>query len=136
MKLQYAELQESQIVSAKGLEIELNSQPVRYYRHGWQSWSLAAWTDVAPFPIIKPTILQPLQLDIAHAQKLHPNGAWLGAVELEDGKILLLGALATDAHVALVQGQLTAQSEAGEVSVDQEIQGRPKKPSSRPQAIP
>src|SRR5215207_1637774 len=115
MKLKFAELQESQIISSKGIQIELDSQPIRYYRHGWQSWSLAAWTDVAPFPILRPTIFHPLQVDIVHAQKLHPNGAWLGAVELENGQILLLGALATDAHVALMQNQLTAQSEAGEV---------------------
>ncbi len=115
MKLQFSELQESQIVSAKGLQIELTSQPVRYYRHGWQSWSLATWTDVAPFPILKPAIFHPLQADVAHALKLHPNGAWIGAVEFEDGKVLLLGALATDAHVSLVENQLTAQSESGDI---------------------
>ncbi|MBL8078714.1 MAG: alpha-galactosidase [Anaerolineales bacterium] len=114
-KLQLSEIQNSQIVSAKELQIELPSQPVRYYRHGWQSWSLAAWTDLSPLPIQKPAIFHPLQIDAVHARKTDPNGAWLGAVELEDGKILLLGALATDAHVSLVGNQLSAQSEADEV---------------------
>lgn len=114
-KLQLSEIQNSQIVSAKKLQIELPSQPVRYYRHGWQSWSLAAWTDLSPLPIQKPAIFHPLQIDAVHARKTDPNGAWLGAAELEDGKILLLGALATDAHVSLVGKQLSAQSEADEV---------------------
>ncbi len=114
-KLQLSEIQNSQIVSAKELQIGLPSQPVRYYRHGWQSWSLAAWTDLSPLPIQKPAIFHPLQIDAVHARKTDPNGAWLGAVELEDGKILLLGALATDAHVSLVGKQLSAQSEADEV---------------------
>lgn len=114
-KLQLSEIQNSQIVSAKELQIELPSQPVRYYRHGWQSWSLAAWTDLSPLPIQKPAIFHPLQIDAVHARKTDPNGAWLGAVELEDGKILLLGALATDARVSLVGKQLSAQSEADEV---------------------
>lgn len=114
-KFQLSELHNSKIVSAQELQVELISQPVRYYRHGWQSWSLAAWTDLSPLPIQKPAIFHPLQIDAVHARKTEPNGAWLGAVELEDGNILLLGALATDAHVSLVGNQLSAQSEAGEV---------------------
>jgi alpha-galactosidase len=114
-KFQLSALQNSQIVSARELQIELTSQPVRYYRHGWQSWSLAAWTDLSPLPIQKPAIFHPLQIDAVHARKTEPNGAWLGAVELENGNILLLGALATDAHVSLVGNQLSAQSEADEV---------------------
>jgi alpha-galactosidase len=54
-------------------------------------------------------------VDIAHVLKLHPNGAWLGAVELENNQVLLLGALSTDAHVSFVDNQLSAQSDAGEV---------------------
>ncbi len=115
MKLKLSEIQTSQIISARELQIELPSQPVRYYRHGWQSWSLAAWTDLSPLPIQKPAIFHPLQVDAVHARKMHPNGAWLGAVEFEDGNVLLLGALTTDAHVSLVEKQLSAQSEADEV---------------------
>ncbi|MBI2331015.1 MAG: alpha-galactosidase, partial [Chloroflexi bacterium] len=86
-----------------------------YYRHGWQSWSLSAWTDLSPLPIQKPAIYRPLQTDAVYIHDTNPNGSWLGAVEFADGNILLLGALATDTHVSLVENQLTGWSEAGEV---------------------
>jgi alpha-galactosidase len=116
-KIQFSDLQaNSRIIIAKELQVELPSTPVRYYRHGWQSWSLAAWTDVSTsFPIQKPDSFHPYQTDVVYARESNPHGSWLGAVELEDGKILLLGALATDTHVFLLQNQLTGQSEAGEV---------------------
>ena len=115
-KIPFSEvLEKSKIVKAKELQIELPSQPVRYYRHGWQSWSLAAWTDTSPIPIPKPAIFHPLQVDVEQVYKKYLNGSWLGAVEFSDGNILLLGALATDANVSLVQDQLTGQSDADEI---------------------
>lgn len=114
-KLQLSELHNSQIVSAKDLQIAIPSTPIRYFRHGWQSWSLTAWTDLSPLPIQRPAVFHPLQVDAIHAGKTHPTGSWLGAVELEDGKVLLLGALATDAHVFLVGDLLSGQSEADEI---------------------
>ncbi|MCE9647348.1 MAG: alpha-galactosidase [Chloroflexi bacterium] len=112
MQIQFSDIQPSQIVSAGELKIELTSQPVRYYRHGWQSWSLTAWTDPFDRPIQKPEIFHPLQIDAVYANNTHPHGSWLGAVELEDGRVLLLGGLATDTNVSLVGNQLSAQSEA------------------------
>ena len=105
----------SQIIKAGELKINLPSTPLKYYRHGWQSWSLAAWTDLsAPLPIQKPYIFHPYQTDAVYAREPNPHGSWLGAVEFEDGNILLLGALDTDTHVFLLQDQLTGRSEAGE----------------------
>jgi len=77
--------------------------PIRsYYRHGWQSWSLAAWLDVDfQLPTQKPSRLHPLQIDPLYARHPAPNGSWLGAVRFEGGKVLLLGALDLDTHVAL-----------------------------------
>jgi alpha-galactosidase len=109
------ELNKSQIIKAKHIQVELPSQPIKYYRHGWQSWSLAAWTDAKPLPIQKPAIFHPLQIDVEYAYESNPHGSWLGAVEFVDGKILLLGALATDTHVFQVQNQLEGRSEAEEV---------------------
>jgi alpha-galactosidase len=104
------------IVKAKEIQIELPSEPVRYYRHGWQSWSLAAWTDLSPRPEQKPAIFHPLQMDAEYLNNQNPHGSWLGAVEFADGNILLLGALATDAHVHLVEDQLSGwfEADAGE----------------------
>src|SRR5512145_1795625 len=111
--LQFSDIQAgSKIVKAKELHIELPSKPVRYYRHGWQSWSLAAWTDPSPLPVPKPAIFHPLQVDAEHVYKKYLNGSWLGAVEFADGNILLLGALATDANVSLIDDQLSGRSEA------------------------
>ncbi len=111
----FKEIQKQQIIKAKDLRVELPSKPIRYYRHGWQSWSLAAWTDPSPLPIQKPSIYHPLQLDAVYASEKNPHGSWVGAVEFADGKILLLGALATDAHVFLVGDQLEGRSEADEI---------------------
>ncbi|GAB1471210.1 alpha-galactosidase [Chloroflexota bacterium] len=111
----FSENQAPQVLKAEEINIHLPGKPIRYYRHGWQSWSLSAWVEPAPLPFSKPAIFSPLQVDAIYARERNPNGSWLGAVEFEDGKILLLGALATDAHVFLVGNQLKGQSEAGEI---------------------
>jgi len=114
--INFSEIQKnSQIIKTKNIDIELPFKPVKYYRHGWQSWSLAAWTDLSPLPMQKPEIFHPLQVDAQHIRKTDPNGSWLGAVEFEDGSVLLLGALATDTYVSLVKNQLSGRSEAGEI---------------------
>ena len=114
--IKFSEIQNAaKTIKAKEIEIELPSAPVKYYRHGWQSWSLAAWTDIKPIPLQKPDIFHPLQVDAQHVRRITPNGSWVGAVEFEDGDILLLGALATDAYVLLDEDQLSGRSEANEI---------------------
>lgn len=115
MKLGLTGIKKQNIFKAKEINVQLDTTPVRYYRHGWQSWSLSAWTDLSPRPIQKPSIYHPLQTDPVYAREKHPHGSWVGAVEFADGNILLLGALATDAHVFLVGDQLAGRSEAGEI---------------------
>jgi len=105
----------SKIITVRELTIQFDEKPVKYYRHGWQSWSLAAWTDPTPIPVQMPAIFHPLQVDAQHVYKKYLNGSWLGAVEFADGNILLLGALATDAHVHLIENQLSGHGEAGEI---------------------
>jgi len=111
----FAEIKDQKIIKTKELRIGLPSKPVRYFRHGWQSWSLSAWTEPTPLPIQKPSIYHPLQLDAVYAREKNPHGSWLGAVEFSDGNVLLLGALSTDAHVFLNGDQLEGRSEAGEI---------------------
>jgi alpha-galactosidase len=103
-----------QIIPAASLTIDLPSRPGRFFRHGWQSWSLAAWTDAAArLPIQKPRLLHPLQSDPLYARHAHPHGSWVGAVEL--GKdILLLGSLGLDAHVELKENHLHGWYESGQ----------------------
>jgi alpha-galactosidase len=94
------------ILTGSNVRIQLPSTPRCYYRHGWQSWSLAAWTDLQPIPVQKPALLLPMQVDPLYAQHPSPNGSWLGAVDFADGNILFLGALGLDSHVQLRDGQL------------------------------
>jgi alpha-galactosidase len=99
----------------KGATVSLQTPqtPRCYYRHGWQSWSLAAWTDLQPLPVQKPVLLHPLQIDPLYAYHPSPNGSWLGAVDFADGKILFLGALGLESHVQLRDGQLQGWFETG-----------------------
>jgi len=113
--IKFPEAKSSNIIQANQIQIDLPSRPVRYYRHGWQSWSLAAWTDLSPLPIQRPAIYHPLYVDSLRGWGKSPNGSWLGAVEFEDGSVFLLGALGLDAHVTLNGDQLLGQSEAGEI---------------------
>jgi len=105
----------TKIIQGKEIQVSLPAAAIKYYRHGWQSWSLTAWTDLAPMPAQKPDIFHPLQIDIEHLDESNPHGSWLGALEFKDGNILLLGALATDGYVSLVQDQLWGSSEAEEI---------------------
>lgn len=103
-----------QILSASSMTVNLPRSPRRFFRHGWQSWSLAAWTDLTPLPIQKPYILHPLQVDPVYARETRPHSSWVGAVEMEDGKVLLLGSLGLEAHVFLNGNQLEGKYESGD----------------------
>ena len=85
-----------------------------FFRHGWQSWSLASWTDIAtPLPVQKPRLLHAMQLNPNYAFHPYPHGSWVGAVEMEKENILLLGSLGLDAHVELNNNQLRGWYESG-----------------------
>ena len=89
------------ILTGPNVSLEFDRLPNMYYRHGWQSWSLTTWhAPDFPLPILKPTVLHAMQTDPVYAMHPAPNGSWLGAVEFEDGMILLLGSLGLEAHVA------------------------------------
>ena len=104
----------SQIVTASSLILNLPGPSRAFYRHGWQSWSLAAWMDPGrELPVMKPEIFHTRQTDPVYAKHPHPNGSWLGAVELADGSIVFLGALGLEAHVSLRGNQLQCWYESG-----------------------
>ena len=95
------------ILQGASCAIQTPPTPRCYYRHGWQSWSLTTWhAPTQHIPLQKPVSLHPMQIDPVYAYNPNPNGSWVGAVELEDDNILLLGALGLDAHVALRGGAL------------------------------
>ncbi len=97
------------------VSISLPSRVIRAYRHGWQSWSLAAWTTPTPLPVPKPTRFHTQQFDAEYAEETKPHGSWVGSVELENGTFLLLGAVGLGAHVMVEGGRLLGWSEAGEI---------------------
>ncbi len=97
----------------KEIIIQLPSPAKRYYRHGWQSWSLTAWQDVEqPLQTPKPALLHCMQYDAVYIHEKRSHGSWVGAVEMQNGKILLLGALNLDAHVFLNGDTLVGRYES------------------------
>jgi alpha-galactosidase len=107
------EMRDYTLISGSRVTLSLPRSPKRYLRHGWQSWSLAAWTELTPLPVQKPTLLHPLQTDPVYTHEKLPHGSWFGAVEFEDGSVLLLGALGLETHVRLNGDQLEGWNEAG-----------------------
>ncbi|HEX8993107.1 MAG TPA: glycoside hydrolase family 36 protein, partial [Anaerolineales bacterium] len=106
-------LPSGQVIRGTAVRIRLPGVPRRYYRHGWQSWSLAAWIDADyELPIQKPYLLHPMQLDPAYALRRGHHGSWVGAVEMNAGEVVLLGSLGLDAHVALEGRDLVGRYES------------------------
>ena len=97
----------------KEITITLPSPAERYYRHGWQSWSLTAWQDIDQvIQTPKPALLHPMQHDAVYIHEKRPHGSSVGAVEMQNGKILLLGALDLDAHIFLDGDKLIGRYES------------------------
>ncbi|MCX7029667.1 MAG: alpha-galactosidase [Spirochaetes bacterium] len=104
------------MLRGREVTLELPFAPVRFYRHGWQSWSLTTWQGTGErIPRSKPALLLPMQTDPRYARDDRPNGSWVGAVELPDGRILLLASIGLETHVALEGNRLSGWCEAGPV---------------------
>jgi alpha-galactosidase len=111
-----AAVADGMVLRGREVTLGLPFAPVRFYRHGWQSWSLTTWQGAGErIPRPKPALLLPMQTDPRYARDARPNGSWVGAVELPDGRILLLGALGLETHVTLEGNRLAGWSEAGPV---------------------
>ncbi len=104
-------------ISGPRVIVELPETPRRYYRHGWQSWSLAAWIDpsLPSVPIGSP-ILRAKDEDPVYALSPRQTSAWVAAVELADGSIILLGGLDLGARIELDGSSLVGfyESDSGE----------------------
>jgi alpha-galactosidase len=93
---------DSQIIRAVSLSLNLPQPPKKFYRHGWQSWALTTWLDPGepPQPVRAPEF-RAKDEDPGYALHNHHISAWVGAVELGDEDILLLGALDLSGRVEL-----------------------------------
>jgi alpha-galactosidase len=108
-------VQDGLLLSGPRVTVDLLTTPRLFYRHGWQSWSLAAWIDPSspPVPISSP-ILSGKDEDPLYANSLHHTSAWVGAVQQIDGSIILLGALDLGGRVELDGACLRGFYESGE----------------------
>ena len=90
------------LLTGPRVTVDLPAAPRRFYRHGWQSWSLAAWIDpAAPRAPISAPELREKDEDPVYAQSERPTSAWVAAAELADDDILLLGALGLGGRIEL-----------------------------------
>jgi len=91
-----------QIFLASRVDLKLVQTPIRFFRHGWQSWTLATWLDPSdpPLPIRAPEF-RAKDEDPAYAFHKNHVSAWVGAVELGKDDILLVGALNLSGRVEL-----------------------------------
>jgi len=89
-----------QIILASRVDLSLPQPPKRFFRHGWQSWTLTTWLDPSapPLPIRAPEF-RAKDEDPAYAFHKNHVSAWVGAVELGDDDILLIGALGLSGRV-------------------------------------
>ncbi len=82
-----------------------------YFKHGWQSWSEAAWVSLkeSPKPILPPE-RRPQCDDPAYALAPVHGGSGLGGLEGYDGRMLFLGALRPGARVEADRHSLRGSS--------------------------
>jgi alpha-galactosidase len=91
-----------QIFTASRVDLNLTQPPKRFFRHGWQSWTLTTWLDPSapPLPIRAPEF-RAKDEDPAYAFHQNHVSAWVGAVELGEDDILLVGALELSGRIEL-----------------------------------
>ncbi|HSB01212.1 MAG TPA: glycoside hydrolase family 36 protein [Anaerolineales bacterium] len=93
---------ESRVISASCLRLSL-PQPLKcFFRHGWHSWTLTTWLDPSDPPLpVRAAEFRVKDEDPAYALAKNHVSAWVGAVELGENDILLLGALDLGGRVEL-----------------------------------
>ena len=95
-------ISEAKIISSSSINLSLPQPPKRFFRHGWQSWALTTWLDPSGPPLpIRPGELRSKDEDPAYSFAKNHVSAWVGAVELAQDDILLLGALNLGGRVEL-----------------------------------
>ena len=101
------ETSQHQIILASRVELNLTQPPKRFFRHGWQSWTLTTWLDPSdrPLPIRAPEF-RAKDEDPAYAFHKNHISAWVGAVELDKDDILLIGAVRLSGRIELIDHTL------------------------------
>ena len=102
------------LAPAGPVEIDHHLGAVEFYRHGWNSWSPTGWSSLAESPMrIYGDPGRTLTADDAvHDDPRRHEGSAVGALNLPDGRVLLLGALGLGSpRVAASTEQLRGRSE-------------------------
>lgn len=96
------ETSQHQIILASRVDLNLTQPPKRFFRHGWQSWTLTTWLDPStpPLPIRAPEF-RAKDEDPAYAFHKNHVSAWVGGVELGHDDILLVGTLGLGGRIEL-----------------------------------
>lgn len=96
------ETSQHQIFAASRVDLNLTQPSKRFFRHGWQSWTLTTWLDPSerPLPIRAPEF-RAKDEDPSYAFHANHVSAWVGAAELGEGDILLIGALDLSGRIEL-----------------------------------
>jgi len=115
------------ILSGQEVKLQGSFDPIRFYRHGFHSWSLTRWMPLdSP---IEPPLIKDLwpQMDDSRLFEDYPSSSsGVGAMEFSDQQVLLLGALDLEAQVVADKRSLV-----GRCMSSQDRQGRPP-PSNHP----
>ncbi len=100
------------LLEGKAVQIGHPFGRTSFFKHGWQSWSEAAWVSLkeSPKPILPPE-RRPQCDDPAYALSPVHGGSGLGGVEGYDGRMLFLGALRPGARVEADRLHLKGQAE-------------------------
>src|SRR5512144_1444582 len=72
----------SEIVSGSSLRLSLPQPPKKFYRHGWQSWTLTTWLDPSDPPLpVRAAEFRIRDEDPGYAFHKNHISCWVGAVE-------------------------------------------------------
>jgi alpha-galactosidase len=112
----YRPVEGGYIVTGKSLEINFRQTPKSFYRHGWQSWSLTTWINPndPQIPISIPQT-RAKDEDVPYAFSVHPVSAWVGASEMNNGLVILLGSLDLCGRVEIIGSHMNGFYEDGHV---------------------
>jgi alpha-galactosidase len=104
------------VVIGSTVSVTLAKPPNSFYRHGWQSWTLTTWMN--PSEHLTPISAHQTRAkdeDTPYAYHDHPISAWVGASEMEGGKIVLLGALELAGRIEMIDNKMRGFYEDGHV---------------------
>jgi len=89
--------------------------PKRIFRHGWHSWTLTSWLDPSVPPLTnRSSEFRLRDEDPSYALSNKHTSSWVGAVELEPDRILLIGALDLGGRLEFEFSSVTAFFESGD----------------------